>query len=93
MIYNKEINQTNINSAQIYWKVTYVKRPKGTVAIAGDSIVSVITEELLKTEKHDVKARFLLVELQRTWKIILSLSREENRIILFFMSQPATQQI
>ena len=21
MIYNKEINQTNINSAQIYWKI------------------------------------------------------------------------
>ena len=55
-------------------KVTYVKRAKGTVAIAGDSIVSVITEELLKTEKHDVKARILLVGLQRTWKIILSLS-------------------
>ena len=74
MIYNKEIQQTNINSAQIYWKVTYVKRLKGIVAIAGDSIVSVITEELLKTETHDVKARFFIVGLQRTWKIKLSLS-------------------
>ena len=53
-------NKSNecINSAQINSKVTDVKWPKGTVAIVGDSIMSGIREELLKTDKHNVKVRF-----------------------------------
>ena len=53
-------NKSNeyINSAQINSKATDVKWPKGTVAIVGDSIMSGIREELLKTDKHNVKVRF-----------------------------------
>ena len=40
-----------INSAQINSKVTDVKWPMGTAAIAGDSIMSGIRKELLKTDK------------------------------------------
>ena len=50
-------NKSNkcINSAQINSKVTDVKWPKETVANVGDSIISGIREELLKTDKHNVK--------------------------------------
>ena len=52
-------NKSNecINSAQINRKVTGVKWPKGNVAIVGDSIMSGIREELLKTDKHNVKVK------------------------------------
>ena len=50
---NECINSTLINS-----KVTDVKWPKGTVAIVGDSIISGIRQELLKTDKHNVKVRW-----------------------------------
>ena len=46
------------NFAQIISKVTDVKWPKGTVAIVVDSIMSGRKEELLKTDKHNVKVRF-----------------------------------
>ena len=53
-------NKSNeyINSAQINSKATDVKWPRGTVAIVGDSIMSGIREEFLKTDKHNVKVRF-----------------------------------
>ena len=53
-------NKSNeyINSAQINSKVTDVKWPKGAVAIVGDSTISGIREELLKTYKNNVKIRF-----------------------------------
>ena len=60
LIYRKEINQTNISilpTAQINSKVTDVKGPKGTVAIVGDSIMSGIREELLKTIKTQCKSK------------------------------------
>ena len=40
-------------------KFTDVKWPTSTVAIVGDSIMSTIREELLKTDKQNVKERFL----------------------------------
>ena len=40
-------------------KFTDVKWPTRTVAIVGDSIMSTIREELLKTDKQNVKERFL----------------------------------
>ena len=50
-------NKSNkcINSAQINIKVTDVKWWKGTVVIVGDSIMLIIGEELLKTDKHNIK--------------------------------------
>ena len=53
-------NKSNecINSAKINSKVTDKKWPKGTAAIVGDSIMSGIREELVKTDKHDVKRFF-----------------------------------
>ena len=66
--YEKQADQTDlsqrnksnecINSAQINSKVTDVKWPKGAVAIVGDSTISGIREELLKTDKNNVKIRF-----------------------------------
>ena len=66
--YEKQADQTDlsqrnksnecINSAQINSKVTDVKWPKGAVAIVGDSTISGIREELLKTYKNNVKIRF-----------------------------------
>ena len=66
--YEKQADQTDlsqrnksnecINSAQINSKVTDVKWPKGAVTIVGDSTISGIREELLKTYKNNVKIRF-----------------------------------
>ena len=66
--YEKQADQTDlsqrnksnecINSAQINSKVTDVKWPKGAVAFVGDSTISGIREELLKTDKNKVKIRF-----------------------------------
>ena len=55
-----QINKSNecVNSAQINSKVTDIKWPKRTVAIVGDSVMSGIREEFLKTDKHNVKVRF-----------------------------------
>ena len=60
MIYRKR-NKSNecINSAQINRKVTDVKWPKGTIAIAGDLIMLRVREEILKTDKCEVEVRFL----------------------------------
>ena len=49
-----------INLAQINSQVTDVKWPKGTVVIVGDSIMSRMREEFLKTDKHNVKVRFFI---------------------------------
>ena len=79
-------NKSNecINSAQINSKVTDVKWPKGTVAIVGDSIMSGIREELLKTDKHNVKVRFFrggtIEDMEDNIKPILK--REPDYIIL-----------
>ena len=91
LIYHKEINEC-VYSTQIISKDTDVKWPKGTVAIVGDSIMSE-TRDLIKTDKHSEKVRFLEVRLLKTWKIILSISWKENGIMLSFMSEPTTQQI
>ena len=55
-----QINKSNecVNSAQINSKVTDIKWSKRTVAIVGDSVMSGIREEFLKTDKHNVKVRF-----------------------------------
>ena len=73
-----------IKSAQINRKVTDAKWPKGTVAIKGVSIMSAIREELLKTDKHDVKVRFFrgktFEDMEDSIKPILK--REPDYIIL-----------
>ena len=44
-----------MNSAQTDSKVTYIKWSRGTVGIVGDSIMSGMRKELLKTDKHTVR--------------------------------------
>ena len=87
-------NKSNecINSVQINSKVTDVKWPKGTVAIVGDSIMSEIKEELLKTDKHNVKVRFFrggtIEDMEDNIKPILK--REPDYIILHVGTNNAT---
>ena len=81
-----------INSAQINNKVTDVKWLKETVAIVGDSIMSEIREELLKTDKHNVKVRSFrggtIEDMEDNIKPILK--REPNYIILHLGTNNAT---
>ena len=100
--YEKQADQTDlsqrnksnecINSAQINSKATDVKWPKGTVAIVGDSIMSGIREELLKTDKHNVKVRFFrggtIEDMEDNIKPILK--REPDYIILHVGTNNAT---
>ena len=87
-------NKSNeyINSAQINSKATDVKWPKGTVAIVGDSIMSGIREELLKTDKHNVKVKFFrggtIEDMEDNIKPILK--REPDYIILHVGTNNAT---
>ena len=73
------------NFAQIISKVTDVKWPKGTVAIVVDSIMSGRKEELLKTDKHNVKVRFFrggtIEDMKDNIKPILK--RKPDYIILY----------
>ena len=84
-------NQCN-NSAQINSKVTDVKWPKGCVAIVDDSIMSGIKEELLKTDKHNLKVRFFrcgtIEDMEDNIKPILK--REPDYIILHVGTNNAT---
>ena len=100
--YEKQVDQTDlsqrnkskecINSAQINRKVTDIKWPKGTVAIAGDSVMSGIREELLKTDKHNVKVRFFrggtIEDMDDNIKPILK--REQDYVILHVGTNNAT---
>ena len=93
MIYHKEKNQTNcIHCAQNSSKVTDVKWSKGTVAIVSDSVMQGIREELLKTDKHDVKVRFFrggtIEDMEDNSKTILI--REPDYIILHVGTNNAT---
>ena len=87
-------NKSNecINSVQINSKVTDVKWPKGTVAILGNSTISEIREELLKTDKHNVKVRFLrggnIEDMEDNVKPILK--REPDCLILHVGTNNAT---
>ena len=87
-------NKSNeyINSAQINSKVTDVKWPKGTAAIVGDSKMSGIREELIKTDKHNVKVRFFRGEtiehMENNIKPILK--REPDYIIVHVRTNNAT---
>ena len=87
-------NKSNecINSVQINSKVTDVKWPKGTVAILGNSIISEIREELLRTDKHNVKLRFLrggnIEDMEDNVKPILK--REPDCLILHVGTNNAT---
>ena len=87
-------NKSNkyINSAQINSKATDVKWPKRTVVIVGDSIMSGIREELLKTDKHNVKAKFFrggtIEGMEDNIKPILK--REPDYIILHVRTNNAT---
>ena len=89
-----QINKSNeyINSAQINSKAVDVKWPKGTVAIVGDSIMSGIREELLKTDKHNVKVRFFrggtIEDMEDNIKPVLK--REPDYIILHVGTNNAT---
>ena len=89
-----QINKSNeyINSAQINSKAVYVKWLKGTVAIVGDSIMSGIREELLKTDKHNVKVRFFrggtIEDMEDNIKAVLK--REPDYIILHVGTNNAT---
>ena len=89
-----QINKSNeyINSAEINSKAVYVKWPKGTVAIVGDSIMSGIREELLKTDKHNVKVRFFrggtIEDMEDNIKPVLK--REPDYIILHVGTNNAT---
>ena len=73
------------NFAQIISKVTDVKWPKGTVAIVVDSIMSGRKEELLKTDKHNVKVRLFrggtIEDMKDNIKPILK--RKQDYIILY----------
>ena len=55
----------------------------GTVTIVGDSIMSGVREELLKTDKHKVKVRFFRGE---TIKDIGDSIKLEKRTGLYFSS-------
>ena len=87
-------NKSNehINSAQINSKLTDVKWPKETVTIVGDSIMSGIREELLKTDKHNAKKRFFkggtIEDMEDIIK--LNLKREADYIILQVGTNNAT---
>ena len=87
-------NKSNkyINSPQINSKATDVKWPKGTVVIVGDSIMSGIREEPLKTDKHNVKAKFFrggtIEDMEDNIKPILK--REPDYIILHVRTNNAT---
>ena len=87
-------NRSNqcINSAQINSKVTDVKWPKGCVSIVDDSIMSGRREELLKTDKHNVKVRFFrggtIEDMEDNIKPILK--REPDYIILHVGTNNAT---
>ena len=88
-----QINKSNecVNSAQINSKVTDIKCPKRTVAIVGDSVMSGIREEFLKTDKHNVKVRFFrggTIEEMDNMKPILK--REPDYIILQIGTNNAT---
>ena len=89
-----QINKSNkcINSAQINSKVTGVKWLKGTVAIVGVSIILGIREELLKTDKQNVKVTFFrggtIEDMGDDMKPILK--REPNYIILHVGTKKAT---
>ena len=87
-------NKSNkcINSAQINSKATNVKWPKGTVVIVGDSVMSGIREELFKTDKHNVKAKFFrggtIEDMEDNIKPVLK--REPDYIILHVGTNNAT---
>ena len=89
-----KINKSNeyINSAQINRKAVDLKWPKGTVAIVGDSIMSGIREELLKTDEHNVKVRIFrggtIEDMEDNIKPVLK--REPDYIILLVGTNNAT---
>ena len=61
----------------------------GPVAIVVDSIMLAIREELLKTDKHNVKVRFYR---GGTIEDVKDYIKPENRIISFLMSEPNQQR-
>ena len=73
-------------------RVTNVKWPKRTVAVVGDSVMSEIIEELLKTDKHNVKVSFFrggtIEDMEDNIKHILK--REPICIILYIGTNNAT---
>ena len=92
-IYHKEKTHTNVSVPPKISDVADIKQLKGTVAIVGDSIMLGIREELLKTDKHNVKSKNVfrggtIEDIEDNIKPILK--REPNYIILHVRTNNAT---